>query len=535
MIRYRYFPFSQTREIKVSKPASQRASFLPPLFRAKHKREAKRRKKRKQARHIRYTTYIESTTYHVTMKYANLIPSKLAYTSLFLLVAASPIDSFQHFSVSKRSFINDSQQSNVMSTLQSAKYESITLRKRKSLPFSLHSKQTNDDEIVTALESGATKSSSSIASILPVVLPLLLVYISNQWSRFSLSYLVDFSNSETAEAFTAMNVDIGFSEAQYGLLASVAFTLLFAITSLFAGGLADRYDRKLLTIGSTIAWSGAVFATATSASGDYNQVLIARIFMGLACAFTTPSAYTLIKDLVPKEMTSLANSLYGSGVYLGGGLSSLSLLLDQNVGWRGTSDFVAGYGLIAAVCAAVLLPQDPKVVDSLALSPVGVTKKEDEQKNAAENRNGNQSLFSDVGEILSIPRIQWLFAGSFSRFCSGLCIGVWAAPYYKQAFPDDATSYAVINALIVGLCGVSSGVFGGWMADKTAAWSSQDGREANSGRLLVPIIGSLLAVPAWYLTAHASTFDNAMIWLAIEYLVAECWFGPTISVSSKME
>jgi hypothetical protein len=73
------------------------------------------------------------------------------------------------------------------------------------------------------------------------------------------------------------------------------------------------------------------------------------------------------------------------------------------------------------------------------------------------------------------------------------------------------------------------------MADKTAAWSSQDGREANSGRLLVPIIGSLLAVPAWYLTAHASTFDNAMIWLAIEYLVAECWFGPTISVSSKME
>ena len=145
MIRYRYFPFSQTREIKVSKPASQRASFLPPLFRAKHKREAKRRKKRKQARHIRYTTYIESTTYHVTMKYANLIPSKLAYTSLFLLVAASPIDSFQHFSVSKRSFINDSQQSNVMSTLQSAKYESITLRKRKSFPFSLHSKQTNYD------------------------------------------------------------------------------------------------------------------------------------------------------------------------------------------------------------------------------------------------------------------------------------------------------------------------------------------------------------------------------------------------------
>ena len=51
-------------------------------------------------------------------------------------------------------------------------------------------------------------------------------------------------------------------------------------------------------------------------------------------------------------------------------------------------------------------------------------------------------------------------------------------------------------------------------------------------RLLLPIVGSLLAIPAWYQATHAGTnnFEAAMFWLAVEYLVAECWFGPTIAV-----
>lgn len=397
---------------------------------------------------------------------------------------------------------------------------------RSRRPSSLHA-QKEPSSPKKNLMPNETESKQSLADIAPIVLPLLLVYISNQWSRSSLYYLVDFSNSDASTAFTAMNLDIGFSEAQYGALASVAFTALFAVASLFAGGLADRNDRKLLTIGSIVAWSAATFATATS--GDYNHVLIARIFMGLACAFSTPSAYTLIRDLVSKERAALANSLYGSGVYLGGGLSSLSILLDGRIGWRNTLEVIAGFGLVAAVTAATFLPSDPKLGAADVLEDNA--QKNDATVIASETSiEDKPSPFTDVSQILSIPRVQWLFAGSFLRFCSGLCIGVWAAPYYKLAFPDDATSYAVINALIVGLCGVTSGVIGGIVADKTATWAAASGKDANAGRLVVPIIGSLLAVPAWYLTSHASTFDTAMAWLAIEYLVAECWFGPTVAV-----
>ena len=129
-----------------------------------------------------------------------------------------------------------------------------------------------------------------------------------------------------------MNADIGFDQVQYGLLASVAFTSLFAIASLGAGIAADRLNRKTLTVASAASWSVAVLATAQADS--YAAVVAARIAMGLACAFSTPTAYTLIRDRVPKDRQALASSVYGTGVALASGLASLTLLLDRSIGRR---------------------------------------------------------------------------------------------------------------------------------------------------------------------------------------------------------
>ncbi len=416
------------------------------------------------------------------------------------------------------------------------------------------SSSNNDDE-----DDDANKGT---LALLGFVLPLLLVYISNQWSRSSLYYLVDFSSSSsdaaaiTTDATTtnlihdasyyAMNLDIGFNQAQYGTLASVAFTTLFAITSLFAGSLADKYNRKYLSIISTIVWSIATYTTSTAST--YNEVVISRIIMGLACAFTTPCAYTFIKDTVNDTKLSFANSIYGSGVYFGGGLSSLSILLDDNFGWRNTMEIISFYGFGVALLTTLLLPNDPKQQKQSEESTTLIAQQKSSSEENNESSNPSSSFFTDVQDVVTTnTRIQWLFLGSFLRFCSGLCIGVWAAPYYKAAFPNDASSYAVINALIVGLCGVSSGLLGGYLSDKSRGIiqnnddDMEDGRrgqfssalsdlDENGARLIVPIVGSLLAVPAWWLTCHASTFDTAMFWLAIEYLVAECWFGPTVAV-----
>jgi MFS family permease len=383
--------------------------------------------------------------------------------------------------------------------------------------------------------SSSSSSSSSLSEILILVFPLLLIYISNQWSRYSISYLVDFSSTTddgatAASAYQAMNIDLQFTQSQYGLLASTAFTVLFALSSLLAGSCADRYNRKLLTLVPATIWTLATLYT--SFAQTYNDVLIARVIMGGACAFAVPAAYSLLADNVSKDKLALTNSLFGSGVYLGGALASLSLLLDQSVGWRGTMTTIGGFGAVSVVMVGLLLPsdddRDSKKIESSEATK-SITLLEEEEKNG---------VVQNAIRILSIPRVRLIFIASFFRFCSGLMIGVWAASYYKQAFPDYASEYAVVNALIVGVLGFSSGILGGYIADGLGSWyKATDEHETTASttlihnyfdeqtiRLVLPIFGSLLAIPAWFLTTHTTSFEMSMAFLGVEYLVGKIYF-----------
>jgi MFS family permease len=411
--------------------------------------------------------------------------------------------------------------------------------KIRDVRFRLRNKPTSDRDpdngqpfVGTGIAEDDEKStSSSLGEILILVFPLLLIYVSNQWSRYSISYLVDFSSSTDAStsavsAFEAMNVDLQFTQSQYGLLASTAFTILFALSSLLAGTLADRYNRKLLTLVPASIWTLATLWTSQSQS--YNDVLMARIVMGGACAFAVPAAYSLIADSVSKDKLALSNSLFGSGVYLGGALASLSLLLDKGLGWRGTMSFIGGFGAVSIAAVGLLLPSDGNRDGKYRLKEeLVLADRRDRMKSEVEE----DGLVQNTLRILSIPRVRFIFLASFFRFCSGLMIGVWAAPYYKQTFPDNVSEYAVVNALIVGAMGMSSGILGGYIADGLSTWfrETKEGDAATSIihdyfdeqtiRLLLPICGSLLAIPAWYLTTHTTSstnsFEIAMAWLAI--------------------
>lgn len=361
-----------------------------------------------------------------------------------------------------------------------------------------------------------TNDSSSWKWLFTLVIPLHFVYISNQWSRSSIYYLVNFSDDATP--FSAMNVDIGFSQSQYGVLASLAFTALFAFASLGAGAASDRFDRKKLTVVAALGWGVATLGTALSSS--YTEVLSWRVLMGLACAFTTPTAYTLINDRVPDDRKSLATSFYGTGVALGGALASLSILLDNNVGWQQTTLLISCVAFASAILALIVLPPDRKREEVATITKSTLNETDQSQE--------TRSFVKDISEVLSTERARWLFLGTFLRFSAGLSIGVWSASYYKMTFPDHASEYAVAQALITAIAGSTSGLLGGAIADWLAVNASEN-EDVIGKKLWIPVVGSILAAPTFYMAMHADSFQLAMIWLSVEYLVAECWFGPTIS------
>ena len=80
-----------------------------------------------------------------------------------------------------------------------------------------------------------------------------------------------------------------------------------------------------------------LLGTATS----FPTLLAARIMLGIGEAFSAPASYSLIADYFPSEGRGEANGIYAIGVYVGGGLSSLSIAMSQEVGWRMTCQITA--------------------------------------------------------------------------------------------------------------------------------------------------------------------------------------------------
>jgi len=248
-------------------------------------------------------------------------------------------------------------------------------------------------------------------------------------------------------------------------------------------------------------------------------VLILRVIQGISQGFTTPSAYGLLSETFPASQRATANSLYSSGVYVGGGLASLSVLLVSTFGWRQACFAVGGVSLVAAAVAAVTIT-DPSVEQRRKPTDGGPG-----QEIAKTEPSEQDSLAATVKEILSNPTVLVLFLACALRFCAGFGIGVWAAPFFRQTFPDNQAEYGVVNAIVVGVFGFLSSFGGGKLADTLTSRSSDKGVKAWL------MAGScFLAIPSWCLVASSQSFSLAMAFLALEYLVAECWFGPAIAI-----
>mmetsp|Transcript_10408 Transcript_10408/g.25385 ORF Transcript_10408/g.25385 Transcript_10408/m.25385 type:complete len:224 (+) Transcript_10408:1-672(+) len=134
---------------------------------------------------------------------------------------------------------------------------------------------------------------------------------------------------------------------------------------------------------------------------------------------------------------------------------------------------------------------------------------------------GQQALAA-IGTVLDSRFVKLLFVASAFRFCAGYGIGVWKAPFFREAFPTYLEQFSVANAFVISGGGVLSSIIGGALADKFAV---NDERV----RLWIPAAGCVLAVPLWYAFCQSTDFTTSIAILFAEYIVAECWFGPVLA------
>ena len=376
------------------------------------------------------------------------------------------------------------------------------------------------------------------------------------------------------------------SAAEYGVLTGVAFSLFYAAASAVTGPVLDRIGARVkwLLAAAVLIWSAATAAQALAST--FWLLAICRALVGLAESVTSPAAYSIIAAVVPASRRSIANAVFSVGVYWGGGLASACLLLDNRVGWRAVVAGIGALGVVATALAAACLPSasSHRAMASRALSlgqsQTGGGDETSEAEAALKPRaalGAGPGLASDCHEVASrrpdrshdgpavspeqcsllpvppaaeaardgscrrrfasaaaalVPRrvarvcatpgfVLTVIAAT-ARFLAGLSIAFFLAKFMAAQFPTRADDFSIGNAVIVAACGTTSALGGGAVGDALSRFGPM-------AQLWVPIVGGLVAAGAMAVTFLSPSFEASMGGLAVAYLFAEAWFGPTLA------
>lgn len=170
--------------------------------------------------------------------------------------------------------------------------------------------------------------------------------------------LVSFANS--------IITDLQLSKFQFTLLTGFVFSVFYTLFGLFAGSLADRYNRPRLIAAGLALWSA--LTAATGLAKNFLHAALARVFIGVGEAVLTPSALSMLSDTLPPHRRSLGAAVYYLGIPIGIGSSFIFAgLMGPVLGWRGTFIALGAIGTLAALL--VLLLRDPPRGGHEAIAP----------------------------------------------------------------------------------------------------------------------------------------------------------------------
>ncbi|HBY54692.1 MAG TPA: MFS transporter [Marinilabiliales bacterium] len=288
---------------------------------------------------------------------------------------------------------------------------------------------------------------------------------------------------------------IPMSEAQFGMLTSI-FLWVYAALSPIAGYLADRFKRSHVIIMSLIVWSLVTWLTGHASS--YNQLLFYRALMGISEAFYIPAAFALIVDYHRGRTQSLATGIHLAGVMLGQSLGFIGGWIAEQYSWNLAFNSFGIVGVVYAV-VLILLLRDPehKGVDIPMNSKV---------------ENDNKKIKVGFGEVLKVifskPAYIYLLVFWCVLGLVSWMISAWLPTYYQENYGLSQTRAGLFATAYLYPFSIAGAILSGVITDK---WSVKN----KYARVLVPMIGLLIAAPCVFMASYTSMFVLAIIFFMV--------------------
>ena len=286
---------------------------------------------------------------------------------------------------------------------------------------------------------------------------------------------------------------MGVTDAQLGSLQTWLLVVL-AVASLPSGFLADRFSRTRIIAGGVAFWSLATIACGFAPT--FLLLVVLRALIGVGEASYAPAAQSMISDSFPHERRALAQSIFASGMLLGGAAGqAFGGVAGELHGWKYTFIIVGFVCMIPGLL--VLKLQEPPRRPCCEVVPLKT--------------------------LLSVPAyVAMIIAGTFITFASVslLTWGVDFAVNYKSFSIREAAVSLSIVALLSLLLGVLTG---GFVADRLQ-------KRFAYGRIIVIAAAFLCAAPFVLLAIQS---DEKWVVLAALFIAGYfmSWYhGPVTAV-----
>ena len=251
--------------------------------------------------------------------------------------------------------------------------------------------------------------------------------------------------------------ELGVSDLQIGMLQGLAFAVMYSLTGIPIGYLAERRSRiGILTV------CIMVFSVATGLCGlaaGFVQLFLLRVLVGVCEGGYMPPATSLVADHYKPERRASALAIFLLGIPLGFFLGSLLAgIVAQHWGWCMVFFVMSVPGVVVSLLMILLLREPPRGLAEGAIV-----------------RDAAPSFGAVLRELLRLSAFRRLVVAGTVCTCALNAIGQFQMVYLLRVHQMSLGQAGLVNGLIAFVSIGTGMLIGGnltdWLARRDRRWS----------------------------------------------------------------
>ena len=309
--------------------------------------------------------------------------------------------------------------------------------------------------------------------------------------------------------------DLGLTNTEMGLLTGLLFAALYTVVAIPIAWLADRYNRvNILTI-ALATWSG--FTALFGLAGNFFQIGLARMGVGIGEAGGSPASHSIISDLYAKEERAGALGIYSMGIPLGimaAYFVTASLVgpSGEDVNWRRIFVILGLTGIALAVIVRLVLREPVRGAMEFGNS-VDVAQ---------------PPFFESLITLLKIPSWWWMCFGIALGSFVSYSFSAWQTKYLLLLDPDfNFQNLLLILGVINGTTYAGGTFLGARLAD---SWGAKNIRAYG----WLPAIAISLCLPIGIISFWVPSVESHLILTTVFLLFMGMYLGPSFAIAQTL-